>query len=489
MLSLTSFIFLLALLISIGLYYVVPKRFQWVILLIYSLLFFFGSSKWYTFLYLLANTGVTYLGSRIIVGNRVERKKIATTALVLTIVVSVGMLVILKYMDLGLFAPIGISFYTVQTVGYILDVYWGTIEYEKNLLKLLLFIGYWPQLTSGPIEKYTNVGKQLFGQHSFEWKNVTWGLQRILWGIFKKLVISERAAIIVLTVYNNLDDYNGFYIWLAAGLFMVQLYTDFSGCMDIIIGASECYGVILSENFRSPFFSKTVQEYWQRWHITLGGWLRDYILFPLLNSKAFKKITKILQKHTSKKVGRQLSSFIGTLCVWLLIGVWHGGGIKFILGMGLWFWGIIVLETVLEPYVKRLTDKANINRGTRVYHFFQSVKVFIIVMIGNMFFRLSSVGETFYAIRQGVCIFNIVEVIKNLFNLGLDWKEFTILATSVVILVIVSYLQETCSIRERLSQGNVIIRWLVIDCLILSILVFGKYGYGFTTANFIYGGF
>ena len=157
-------------------------------------------------------------------------------------------------------APIGISFYTLQLVGYLLDVYWGITEFQPSLLKMVLFAGYYPQMTSGPISRYNMLKSTLYSEHNATWRNITFGLERMLWGVFKKLVISERAGVIVDTIYSNTDKYDGFYIFIASALFMMQLYTDFSGCMDIVIGASECYGIVLPENFRTPFFSRTVQE-------------------------------------------------------------------------------------------------------------------------------------------------------------------------------------------------------------------------------------
>lgn len=440
-----------------------------------------------------------------------EKDKEAKFMLWIGITVNLGILALLKYSNffvtninqlssflnwniilpnITLAAPIGISFYTMQILGYLLDSYWGVITPETSLMKNALFIGYYPQLTSGPIARYQQVGKQLYSGHNFDEKTVTFGLWRILWGFFKKLVLSARIGIIVDTIYADPITYSGFYIWLAAALFMFQLYTDFSGCMDIILGVSECYGIQLPENFRTPFFSKSVQEFWQRWHITLGNWLKDYILYPILKSKIWQKMTKKIKIHLGKKAAKQIPAYSGMLCVWLLIGLWHGGSWKYILGMGLWFWLMITLSQVFSPLFKKVIVFFHINTDCFSWHLFQSLRVFCLVCFGNMFFRLNGLIATIKTMKLGFTCWN-PEIFfdGSLYNLGLDKQNVHLTILSLGILLLVSILNEKESIREQLAKQNLVFRWFLLLGLIFSILVFGMYGPGYDANSFIYEAF
>lgn len=193
---------------------------------------------------------------------------------------------------LGMGLPLGISFFTFQSVSYAIDVYQGKYECEKNIFKMGLFVSFFPQLLQGPIGRYDRLGKQLYSGHSFNLKNVEYGLQRIGWGLFKKVVIADRAAVLVLNVFNNYEAYSGFHYIMAVLMYSVDLYMDFSGGIDIVIGAAQMFGITMDENFRQPYFSKSIGEFWRRWHITLGTWMKDYIFYPMSLSKKMNKFGK-----------------------------------------------------------------------------------------------------------------------------------------------------------------------------------------------------
>ena len=509
--TLTSFKFICFFLASLGVYYIVPRRWQWAALLVYSLAFFLLSATPYTVVYLLVSAVGTALCARQI-GKWLAagKKKNAKEYMVLGIIINVAMLAVLKYNGFvinnvnrvlswahsavrvplpQLAAPLGISFYTMTVLAYLLDSYWGMTEPEKNVAKGALLVGYWPQLTSGPITRHGDMAG-LYEGHKFDYRAVTFGLQRMVWGAFKKLVISARLGIIVDTIYGNTELYNGLYIWLAAVLFTLQLYTDFSGCMDIIFGASECYGVTLPENFRTPLFSRSVQEFWQRWHITLGGWMRDYIMYPVMRSNAWRKLTKWTKAHMGKKAAKQLPSYLAMLCVWLLMGLWHGGAWKYILGQGIWFWAMITLAQVFEPVFKKVIAALKINTECFSWHLFQSLRVFVLVCIGNMFFRLDGWITTFRVMKAGLH-WNLLPMLKAPFTeLGLDKGDLIVAAVGLAILMIVSLLQENGkSVRQRLEEQNLVFRWIVLLGLIFGVLIFGMYGPGYDAASFIYAGF
>ena len=264
----------------------------------------------------------------------------------------------------------------------------------------MLYIGYYPQLTSGPVTRFADVSQKLFAGNRPTYENITFGMQRILWGVFKKIVIAERAGMIVNTVYGDVATYNGFFIPFAASLFVVQLYSDFSGCMDIILGVSECYGIVLPENFRAPFLSRSVREFWQRWHITLGEWFRDYIMYPLQKSSPMSSWIIDFRKKTKNKTIRNIPVYICMLAVWLLIGIWHGGAWKYILGMGLWFWSMIFLSEITKPLMSRIKSKLKIDDSSPLFRVLGYIRVFILVAVGNMFFRMSSLTAVFVAVKQ-----------------------------------------------------------------------------------------
>lgn len=510
--SITSLPFFVFFAVSLGLYYIVPKRLRWSTLLLSGLVFFFFSSEAYTILYLAASILMTTLCARgIAKAKEAEKGMAAKLWLALGLTVDLGILATLKYSPFfienanfivslfggdgrirepGLLAPLGISFYTMTAAGYLLDVYWSICPAQPNLIKTALFVGYWPQLTSGPITRYNDVREQLYEGHGFDPGRIAFGLQRMLWGIFKKIVISARLGVIVDTIYADTATYSGFYIWIAAISFLFQLYTDFSGCMDIVLGASECYGIRLPENFRSPFFSRSVQEYWQRWHITLGSWLKDYILYPVMRSGAWRSMTKWLRAHFGKKAAKQIPSILGMLCVWLFMGLWHGGSWKFIIGMGVWFWFLIAAAQVLEPVFKKLTAFFRINTECFGWHLFQSLRVFGLAVIGNMFFRLDSFTETIRTIGKGLLPTN-PEIFfdGSLYKLGLSAPDLILTVIGLAVLLVVSLLQERGGLRQQISKQILPLRWAVWYGLIFAILIFGMYGPGYNAASFIYAGF
>lgn len=493
--TLTSISFLCFFAFSLLIYYMLPAKFQWIVLLVFSFCFFLLSSTPYTLLYLTASIISAALCTREIGKAKAEENtRRAKQFLILGLCVNIGILAVLKYSNFfsrnvnavlslvqipwklsrfNFAVPIGISFYTLSTVGYLLDCYWGISSPQDSLLKTALFVGYYPQLTSGPITRYRQMEGQLYAGHAFDYRTVVFGLQRILWGFFLKLVVSWRLGTIVDTIYGNPQRYPGIYIWLAAVLFMFQLFTDFSGCMDIIIGVSECYGIMLPENFRTPFFSRSVQEFWQRWHITLGAWLKDYILYTILRSGTWRKLTKWMKEHFGKKAARQIPAYLGMLGVWLLIGLWHGGAWKYIVGMGVWFWAMIVLAQVFDRPLKAVVKVLKINTECAAWHCFQSVRVLILTSIGNVFFRASSFSAALRVMKLGVSRWN-PQILWNgsLGSLGLGTLDMAIAVYGMALLFTVSVLQEKGSAREWLSGKNIVFRWCVWIVLIFSLLLF-----------------
>ena len=325
------------------LYYVIPRRFQWMLLLAASLLFYFYAGKSYlVFIFL---TGITvYASGRWMAKFDAEleryiqeirsggipkpsreekkayKKKIngkKKRVMLLCLFLNIGILAVLKYTNffidninyfrelsgaqpfsfMNLILPMGISFYTFQAVGYLLDVYWNKCRPQKNIFRFLLFVSFFPQLVQGPISRYGDMSETLYGGHSFDWKQVRFGLERILWGYFKKLVIADRISAAVGMLMEDPDYYTGAFVVVGMLFYAVQLYADFTGGIDITIGIAQVFGIRLEENFVRPFFSKNIAEYWRRWHITMGTWFRDYVFYPFSISRPLKAVTSFCKKR------------------------------------------------------------------------------------------------------------------------------------------------------------------------------------------------
>ena len=506
----TSFYFLCFYACILILYYILPQKTQWMFLLLSSIAYYLLSGNGVLILYPVMASLVVYAGIRGIAGTeKAGRRK---GALICVILLLAGVLFVLKYVNFGintingiagifgaegtvingfrLMVPLGISFYTFSLLGYVIDVYNGIALPQKNFFKLALYGMYFPAILSGPIMRYREDGEQFFEPHSFDYRQVTFGLQRMLWGFFKTLVISERMNLIVNTVYGDYGSYPGAYIWLATICYAFQLYTNFSGCMDIVLGMSQTFGIKLPENFETPYFSKTISEYWRRWHITLGVWMKEYIFYPLLRTNAFAKLGKNMKKRFGKKRGKQLTTFLAMFILWFAVGIWHGGDWKFVIGSGLLHWFYIVSGELLTPFFNRFMERLHINPQSRWVNGFRMLRTFFFVNIGFVFFRADSVYDAWQLLKGAVSVWNpAVLYTGTLFTIGLDWVEFTIAVVSLLILLTVSVLQKKGSVRERIEKKKLPVRWLIWYALLFYTILLGYYGPGFSAAEFIYQGF
>ena len=397
---------------------------------------------------------------------------------------------------LSVMAPLGISYYALTLISYVCDTYWQTVKPEKNPLKFMTYAAFYPTLTSGPIMRFEESYGQISQGHRFEYRNLCFGLQRMLWGLFKKLVLSERLAVLVNAVYDNPEQYSGLYVILGVAAFALQLYTDFSGCIDILLGTAQLYGITLPENFDMPFISRSLSEFWRRWHITLGGWLRDYILYPVLKSAPMQKLGAFLKKRLGKKAGKKyakkIPTWIGMLISWFLIGFWHGGSYNYIFGVGIFFGLVIISGEIFSPLFQKLIQFLDIKTERFSWKLFQMFRTFCIFCFGLSFFRADGIQNGFALWRRAFAEWNPwILVDGSLYRMGLDEKEFHVLAVMLLVMalagVLRAYLQRP--IREWLAEQGLVFRWLVCICLIFCIVIYGKYGSGYDAAAFIYGKF
>ena len=385
--------------------------------------------------------------------------------------------------------PLGLSYYTFSSVGYLLDLYWKKAKCERDYFRLIVCMTYFPHIVQGPIGRYDKLLKQFAALPGFCYERVCAGLIRMLWGFIKKMVIADRLALFTRTVFASPGEFAGFEIFLAVSLCAVELYADFSGCMDIVIGAAETMGITLDENFKRPFFSKSAAEFWRRWHITLGAWFKDYVYMPVAMSPRFMKTCVNFRKKHGNRAGQIFSSAIPLAIVWLLTGLWHGTGADYVV-WGVYWGAVIILGTVLTPEFKKLTAKLAINTESFGYQFFQMVRTYFLFVIGRMFTvtgSLEGFGKLVAGLFKEHRLWTIFD--GSLYQHGLDYKNFCVAVIGITAIWISDILGERINIRESLSKQPLVLRWFVYYSGIVILLIFGMYGEAFDASNFVYGGF
>ena len=510
--SLVSSLFLAFVAAVVLLYYILPKSFRFWVVLAASLAFsaFLG---FYTLLFVLISAVLCYIGG--LLSGPSKSNAIRNAAAIITVVINIGLLCAVKYYNVLGFAaerlnllfgaseqantfflyavPVGMSFYVLQTTGYILDCRWEKIAPEKNFFKVLLFSTYFPQLMSGPMNTYASLSAEFekAKEVKFDFSRISDGAVRVAWGFFKKLVIAERAAIVVNKIYADHLTYTGWFIPLGVFFFAIQLYTDFSGCMDVVIGVSHMLGIELPENFNCPFFSKNVKEYWRRWHITLGAWLRDYLMYPVLKSTPLIKIGDWSKAKFGKKNGKKVPTYIALLILWFAVGYWHGGLWNYVIGSGILHFIYIVLGMIFEPLFKKIRPK--IGADKLYFRIFQSVRTFILMLTGFVFFRSASVGD---AVDMYAAIFRKSETAFNWTNFtatGMTLAHLIVLIVAVLIVCAVDAYKYQPSEDDQprsaiafLRSKGVVLLWAAFMVLVVATLVFGMYGLGYDSGSFIY---
>ena len=499
----SSMTFLFAFLPVVVLVYMLsPKQMKNAILLIASL-FFYAWGEPRNILLMLLSIGINYVFGRIIEADRASQSKMRVWNLGFAVFWNVLMLGIFKYVSgisqtlhamlpslipvVKIALPIGISFYTFQTMSYVIDVYQKKYEAQKNIFKLALFTAFLPQLLQGPIGRYDRLAPQFFEGHDFDIKNVEFGMQRMAWGLAKKLILADRAYVAANTVFSSLNTYSGVHIVFALLLFSIYVYCDFAGGMDLVIGASEIFGIHLDENFRQPYFSKNLGEFWRRWHISLGTWMKDYIFYPFSISKHMLHFGKFAKKRFGKTTGRVLPICLANILIFFIVGVWHGASWKYIL-YGFYNGIIIALSNLLKPVYASMAKKCHINTSSRYWKVVSIIRTFIIVNIGWLFDACLTAELAFKAFT-GIFRGFTFSVLANgsLLRLGLNMRDYKILIVGTVILFITSVMKEKgINLRDFVAEKPLVVRWLIYLCLVFSTAPFGYVG---TTTEFMYAQF
>lgn len=502
--------------IVILIYQLVPQRFRPTVLLASNYIFFYMISG-KLLIYLIFSTIFThYIGiwlenvSLTTEGSAKDIIRKKRQVLVFGILTSLGILGVLKYFNffgqifsdfLALFhagweftpveflVPIGISFYTLQIISYITDVYRGTQIAEHNLMKVALYLSFFPTIMEGPISRFHEVADDLYAGKAISFQNLKFGYQRIIWGLFKKMVIADRVYPTVKYVFENYQNLDGSIAAFGVVCYTLQLYMEFSGCMDIIIGSGEIFGIKLPENFRQPFAAKNASEFWRRWHITLGSFFKDYIFYPVSLAKPVKKLAKKVKEKFGRNVSKFVAPTIALFCVWSCNGLWHGANWTFIF-YGMYYFVLIFIENITEVPIEKLTQKLRINRNCIPYQILQTVKMFLIINTGELFFRAETLQDGFAMFGKILTDFHISSLFGKIMALKMDKADLFVVITGILAVTIVGMLHErNIKIRETISQWKLPARWSIWYAAILVVVIFGAYGSGYSIVDMIYAGY
>ena len=531
---------------TILLYQIFPKKIRWFILLLVSLAYYYTYSSIGVkiFLYPIAATAVTFLIGHFLEKldkRKTEKVKAVTTEdadgnprskdeirkeksdirdsytkksrIVLTIGILslVGMLLYLKYSNFfienvnhifeaagsekrfalkNLLLPLGISFYSMQAIGYMVDVYWKKVPAEKNPLKILLFLTFFPTIVEGPIAAYTDIHEDLFRGEAIDPENLIQGYIRIFWGAMKKLVIADRLYPAVNLLFDSSSSIRGFEVVAAAVLFTVMEYMDFSGSIDMVLGCSKIFGIGLPENFRQPFFARNASEFWRRWHISLGVWFKTYIFYPVSIGSLAKKWGKFAKGRFSKHPTKMVVSAMALLPVWLCNGLWHGPKWTYIF-YGVFYFVVILTELIFEPLGDKLLEKLKLTRKSAGVEIIRILRTWIVIFAGELFFRANTLKDGFMMFGNIFKSFN-PSILWNgtALGWGLDFADWAVVFIMLIVVIIISVIKERgIDITKELLAKPLLLRWGLTLGLIMVLLIFGLYGPGFEEVDMIYAGF
>lgn len=528
----TSYEFILFAIAVILIYYIVPLKIRWIWLLIASYTFYFAANPVYLIYILVTTLTIWALGLRIdkkesdlkahIDSNKEtlskeERKALKADAqkgmkryLLAGIFASIGILAVVKYTNffisnvnsvigafgsertlsfVNIIVPMGLSFYTFQAVSYLIDVHRRTVKAEKNPFKFALFVSFFPQLVQGPISRFNDLSPTLLNGNAYNFENLARGLQRMLWGYFKKMVIADRILPAVTTITQKTDMYGGAYVFVGMVFYAIELYADFTGGIDITIGIAEAMGIKMAENFQRPFFSKNVKEYWNRWHITMGSWFTDYIFYPVSVSKPMLTISKKSRKAFGETIGKKVPVYLSSFTVWFLTGFWHGASWNFIV-WGLGNFVVIMISQEFDPLFNKFRKAFPKLVQSRFYHFFQIARTLFIMSLLRTFDCYRNVPLTFRMWKSMVTDFNVRFLTDgSIMALGLSAFDYIIILVGITVLITVSMVQRSGSVRTKIMTKPYAFRFFIWFGLFLLVLLFGAYGVGYDASQFIYNQF
>ncbi len=467
--------------IVVALYFFISHKYRWILLLLASYYFYMAWRPEYIFL-IIFSTLVDYFVA--IKMSKLDDRRKRKQYLFLSLVANLGLLFVFKYFNFfsdsvraflnsinifydspsfELLLPVGISFYTFQTLSYTIDVYRGKRKPEKHLGIFAVYVSFFPQLVAGPIERSTSLLPQFFEKHHFNFDRLVSGLSQVLWGFFKKIVIADNIANVVNLVYSNPENFQGVHFIIATILFAFQIYCDFSGYSDIAIGTSRIMGFDLMKNFNKPYFAKSISDFWSRWHISLSTWFRDYLYIPL----------------GGNRVGK-FRLYFNLMATFVISGLWHGANWTFVV------WGFLHgFYLIAERIIGKLIKKINVYKRLKpLFGFVNVLFIFVLVCFAWIFFRADSLADALYIITHlfdGLSIFisnigNISEL-KSILNVfGISPVLFIEIWVSILFLLFVQYLRGEKDLYGYFKNKNIFYSWSFYYLVIFWILSFGYFG-------------
>lgn len=482
--------------IVVLLYFLIPQRLRHIWLLLSSYYFYMCWNVQYALL-MLFSTGVTYLSGRLMDWVRKQEwsKEFTNRRLKYcvagSLILNLSIIFFYKYFDFAfdnlssllalihiqlnrptvdVLLPVGISFYTFQALSYTMDVYREEIPVERSFLRYALFVSFFPQLVAGPIERSKNLLEQFYEEHHFDYQRVKYGLLRMFWGLFMKMVVADRLALLVDQVYDNWQWFGGIEIILATAFFAIQIYCDFGSYSNIAIGAAQVMGFRLMDNFHQPYFAVSVADFWRRWHISLTSWFRDYLYIPLGGNRKGK-----------------FRKYMNLMIVFLVSGLWHGASWHYVV------WGGLngmyqIIGDMTSSLRERLQEFFGLDKECFSYRLLQQIVTFVLVDFTWLFFRTDGLKTAFHMLKQiATKLDPIVLIDGSLFSMGLDEKNFIVVLLSIGILWLVDlYNYRGESVRLWLDKQLLIFRWGIYYALLFAIIIFGVYGLGYDATAFIY---
>ncbi len=502
--SLISEPFALFVLVLLAAYFLVPKRWQWVCLLGFSCWFYLAAgvrAAGYILVTALSAYGAALWMEQIHSHRKAQLKahkldwskeekaawKNAMTrrcrwVLSGVLGLNLGILCVFKYADfglelvgapvrLGLAAPLGISFYTFQTIGYLVEVYWEKVEAQKNFGKLLLFVSFFPQVSQGPISQYDQLAPQLFAEHRFSYRNFSFGAQRMLWGFFKKMVLADRAAPLVQAAFQGYAQMHGNHVLLGALLYSLQIYADFSGYMDIVCGLCQILGITLTENFDRPYFSRSVADYWRRWHISLGTWFKTYVYYPVAISGAAKKLAAWGSGRFGRKFGQTLGASVALVVTWLATGLWHGASWGYVA------WGgmngfLLILALWMEPVYEKAKAVCRIREEAPWWKAFAVLRTFFLVTFIKVFPEVGSFSDGVGFWRQCFTNWELSWGLELLQPIA-SQKDAWVLGLGVLSMLLVSLGKRRGSVRQQMVSWPAAVKYVLFLGLFFAVILLG----------------
>lgn len=529
--SIISLPFFIFVSILVFLYYTLFRKHAWILLLLASYGFYIAINP-INLIYLMLTTLSVYLGAikteslnhqladlkklsreqRRPIKAKLENSK--KTILVLVLVFNFGMLSIFKYSGyvysllgslserlpllsplyneglnaelLNLIQPLGISFFIFQSTGYLIDVYRKKYPAERNLFKFALFVSYFPQMVQGPIGRWDGLSSQLFKEPELDFDNLRQGILIITFGLLKKIIVANSLAPIVNSIFTNYINYPGGIVFLGVMIYGVQIYADFSGGIDIVRGVSILFDIELAENFRRPFFATSLADFWRRWHISLGTWLKDYVFYSLNFSAPLTKLNRWGRKRLGAKYGKFFSIAISTFIIYFIVGVWHGPGFKY-MAFGIWNGTVIILSLIFEEFNEGIKRRFNLHFA-RWFYLFTILRTNLLVVIGRYFTRAPDYAIAKDMLKHTFQNFNFHGANWSLIqSFGLEKFDYLKIFIGLLIMIIYGVLAENNFdfdeyLERRSSAFNVAFILIIVVFFVLTVV----YQDGYVSSEFIY---